>query len=66
MGRVAALHADYSVFTDEDPRTEPSLAIIDAIAAGAQAVGKREGVDYARVYDIRGRPVPKLLTEPPP
>jgi len=26
----------------------------------------REGVDYARVYDIRGRPVPNLLTEPPP
>ena len=27
---------------------------------------KREGIDYARVYDIRGRPVPNLLTEPPP
>ena len=27
---------------------------------------EREGVDFARVYDIRGRPVPKLLTEPPP
>lgn len=27
---------------------------------------EREGVDYARVYDIRGRPVPNLLTEPPP
>jgi hypothetical protein len=27
---------------------------------------EREGIDYARVYDIRGRPVPKLLTEPPP
>jgi Dolichyl-phosphate-mannose-protein mannosyltransferase len=27
---------------------------------------KREGVAYARVYDIRGRPVPNLLTEPPP
>ena len=27
---------------------------------------KREGVEYARVYDIRGRPVPNLLTEPPP
>ena len=27
---------------------------------------RREGVNYARVYDIRGRPVPKLLTEPPP
>ena len=27
---------------------------------------EREGIDYARVYDIRGRPVPNLLTEPPP
>ena len=26
----------------------------------------REGVDFARVYDMRGRPVPNLLTEPPP
>jgi Dolichyl-phosphate-mannose-protein mannosyltransferase len=26
----------------------------------------REGVVYARVYDIRGRPTPNLLTEPPP
>lgn len=26
----------------------------------------RAGIDYARVYDIRGRPVPNLLTEPPP
>ena len=26
----------------------------------------RAGVYYARVYDIRGRPVPNLLTEPPP
>lgn len=53
MGRVAARHADYSVFTDEDPRSEPSLAIIDAIAAGAQAEGRREGVDYARIADRR-------------
>jgi hypothetical protein len=27
---------------------------------------EREGIDYARVYDIRGGPVPNLLTEPPP
>jgi dolichyl-phosphate-mannose-protein mannosyltransferase len=27
---------------------------------------KREGVEYARVYDMRGRPMPNLLTEPPP
>jgi hypothetical protein len=26
----------------------------------------REGVNYARVYDIRGRATPNLLTEPPP
>jgi dolichyl-phosphate-mannose-protein mannosyltransferase len=26
----------------------------------------REGVTYARVYDMRGRPMPNLLTEPPP
>jgi 4-amino-4-deoxy-L-arabinose transferase-like glycosyltransferase len=27
---------------------------------------EREGVVYARVYDLRGRPTPKLLTLPPP
>ena len=27
---------------------------------------KREGVIYAEVYDLRGRPTPPLLTEPPP
>ena len=27
---------------------------------------RREGVLYARVFDIRGGPVPQLLTEPPP
>ncbi len=27
---------------------------------------EREGVIYARVYDLRGSPTPKLLTEPPP
>jgi 4-amino-4-deoxy-L-arabinose transferase-like glycosyltransferase len=26
----------------------------------------REGVVYARVYDLRGGPTPKLLTQPPP
>src|SRR5665213_172237 len=27
---------------------------------------EREGVVYARVYDLRGGPTPKLLTQPPP
>lgn len=54
MGRVAARYADYSVFTDEDPRSEPSLAIIDAIAAGARAEGKRAGADFACIADRHG------------
>lgn len=27
---------------------------------------EREGVTYARVYDLRGGPTPKILTQPPP
>ena len=53
MGAVAARHADFSIFTDEDPRTEPSIAIIDAIAAGAADAGAREGHDYLRIPDRR-------------
>jgi hypothetical protein len=26
----------------------------------------RAGVSFARVYDLRGRPMPELVTEPPP
>jgi UDP-N-acetylmuramoyl-L-alanyl-D-glutamate--2,6-diaminopimelate ligase len=51
MGAVAAHHADYAVITDEDPRKEPSEAILQAIAAGAQAVGARQGADYVCIAD---------------
>src|SRR5262249_47647788 len=53
MGAVAARCADFSIFTDEDPRHEPSLAIIDEIAAGAVAAGRREGQDFLRLADRR-------------
>lgn len=53
MGAVAARCADFSIFTDEDPRSEPPLAIIDEIAAGAVAAGAREGRDFARLADRR-------------
>ena len=47
MGRVAADIADVVVLTDDNPRSEPSGAILDAIQAGV--VGKRptgvEGLD---------------------
>lgn len=36
------------------------------IARPILATVEREGVVYARVYDLRGQPPPKLLTEPPP
>jgi UDP-N-acetylmuramoyl-L-alanyl-D-glutamate--2,6-diaminopimelate ligase len=39
MGAVAARLADRVVITDEDPRGEDRLAILDEIAAGARAAG---------------------------
>jgi len=53
QGRVAAERADYSVFTTEDPRFEDPEAIIAQIAAGATAIGRKEGEDFARVVDRR-------------
>jgi UDP-N-acetylmuramoyl-L-alanyl-D-glutamate--2,6-diaminopimelate ligase len=43
MGSVAARLADVSVITDEDPRHEDRIAILEQIAAGAVASGGREG-----------------------
>src|SRR5918912_3272263 len=51
MGEIAARLADYAIFTNEDPREENALAIIDEIAAGAEAVGWRENSNYARIVD---------------
>jgi UDP-N-acetylmuramoyl-L-alanyl-D-glutamate--2,6-diaminopimelate ligase len=51
MGAVAARHADYAVITDEDPRKEPSEAILQAIAAGAQVVGAQQGTDFVCIAD---------------
>ncbi|HLX39478.1 MAG TPA: UDP-N-acetylmuramoyl-L-alanyl-D-glutamate--2,6-diaminopimelate ligase, partial [Ktedonobacteraceae bacterium] len=46
MGHIAAQLADFFVITDEDPREEDREAILRAIAQGAEAVGKRQGVDF--------------------
>jgi UDP-N-acetylmuramoyl-L-alanyl-D-glutamate--2,6-diaminopimelate ligase len=53
MGNVAAKFADFSMFTDEDPRMEPSRAILEQIAAGAVAGGAREGHDFELIEDRR-------------
>jgi UDP-N-acetylmuramoyl-L-alanyl-D-glutamate--2,6-diaminopimelate ligase len=53
MGRVAGERCRLVVVTDEDPRGEDRLAILDEIAAGAEAAGKRRGHDLLCIADRR-------------
>jgi UDP-N-acetylmuramoyl-L-alanyl-D-glutamate--2,6-diaminopimelate ligase len=53
MGRIAAVHADFFVITDEDPRLEDREAILGEIAAGAAAAGAAEGTQFVRIPDRR-------------
>ncbi|MEX1334601.1 MAG: UDP-N-acetylmuramoyl-L-alanyl-D-glutamate--2,6-diaminopimelate ligase [Candidatus Limnocylindrales bacterium] len=51
MGRAAGERAGLVIVTDEDPRGEDREAIIEAIARGAEAAGKRRGEDLLLVPD---------------
>ena len=53
MGRIAAERCRLVVVTDEDPRGEDSRAILDEIAAGAQAAGRILGRDVLTIADRR-------------
>ena len=53
LGAVVANLADYAVLTEEDPRSEPSEAIIDEIARAMVAAGAVEGEHFERVTDRR-------------
>jgi UDP-N-acetylmuramoyl-L-alanyl-D-glutamate--2,6-diaminopimelate ligase len=53
MGRIAAERCRLVVVTDEDPRGEDRDAIIDEIARGAEAAGRRRGHDLLLVADRR-------------
>lgn len=53
MGRIAAQLADFFVITDEDPRDEDRFTILEEIAAGARALGKREGEAFLCIADRR-------------
>lgn len=53
MGGVAIQLADFAVFTDEDPRREDPLAILDEIAAGAVLAGGQRDRDFEVVQDRR-------------
>jgi UDP-N-acetylmuramoyl-L-alanyl-D-glutamate--2,6-diaminopimelate ligase len=51
QGRVAGERCRLVVLTDEDPRGEDRDAIIEQIAAGAEAAGKRRGEDLLLIAD---------------
>jgi UDP-N-acetylmuramoyl-L-alanyl-D-glutamate--2,6-diaminopimelate ligase len=53
QGEVAARYCDLLVITDEDPRREDREAILDEIAAGAERLGKKRGIDYWCIADRR-------------
>ena len=53
MGRVAAERCRLIVVTDEDPRSEDRMSILDEIAAGAESLGRRRGQDLLLIADRR-------------
>lgn len=53
LGAVAAEVVDYAILTDEDPRSEPSDAIIDEIAQAMIAAGAVEADRFERLPDRR-------------
>jgi UDP-N-acetylmuramoyl-L-alanyl-D-glutamate--2,6-diaminopimelate ligase len=53
MGRVAGERCRLVVVTDEDPRGEDRLAILEEIAAGAREMGKHDGHDLRLEPDRR-------------
>jgi UDP-N-acetylmuramoyl-L-alanyl-D-glutamate--2,6-diaminopimelate ligase len=53
MGRIAGERCRLVVLTDEDPRGEDGGAILDEIAVGAEAAGRRRGVDLLLLPDRR-------------
>jgi len=53
MGRIAGERCRVVVVTDEDPRGEDPMAILEDIAHGAEAVGRRRGHDLLLIPDRR-------------
>jgi UDP-N-acetylmuramoyl-L-alanyl-D-glutamate--2,6-diaminopimelate ligase len=53
MGKIAGDRCRLVVVTDEDPRGEDPLAILEAIARGAEAAGRRRDRDLLLIPDRR-------------
>ena len=53
MGRIAGERCRLVIVTDEDPRGEDRNAILESIARGAEAAGRRRGHDLLLIADRR-------------
>lgn len=53
VARAAADHADYAVFTSEDPRSEDPVTIVREIATHAENAGRRRGEHFVELPDRR-------------
>ena len=53
MGRIAGDRCRLVVVTDEDPRGEDRETILDEIARGAEAAGRRRDLDLLVIADRR-------------
>ncbi len=53
QGEAAGRHADHVIVTNEDPRTEDPVVILDEIAAGARRAGRRDGTDLDLIANRR-------------
>lgn len=51
MGRIAAERARLVIATNEDPRDEDAMRILEAIAAGAEAAGAKRGETLQLILD---------------
>lgn len=51
QGTIAGRYCDLVIIADEDPRDEASETILEQIAAGVRAAGKREGDGYLKIAD---------------
>jgi UDP-N-acetylmuramoyl-L-alanyl-D-glutamate--2,6-diaminopimelate ligase len=51
MGRVAGERCRLVVVTDEDPRSEDRMSILEQIAAGAERAGRKRGRDLLLIPD---------------
>jgi len=60
QGAIAVTHADFAVFTSEDPRFEDADAIVADIAQGANEAGGHAGVNYECIED-RNQAIASIL-----